>query len=62
MVMLGPLFMYSCTQEESFLSYYVTQCFQHTYLATSTLWGEDGRSVFGSNPVEYTGGSTASFR
>lgn len=24
------------------LSYYVTSCFQHVYLATSTLWGENG--------------------
>ena len=24
----------------SFLSYYMTQCFQHIYLATSTLWGD----------------------
>ena len=48
-----------CLQEP--LSYYVTQCFQHAYLATSTLWGEEGQSVFGSNLAEYTRGS-ASFR
>ena len=47
--------------QESFLSYYVTQCFQHVYLATSTLWGEDGQTVFGSNIAEFMRGS-ASFR
>ena len=47
--------------QASFLSYYVTQCFQHIYLATSTLWGEDGQSVFGSDSLEFTRGTT-SFR
>ena len=31
-------------------SFYVSQCFQHIYFATSTLWGE-GR-VFGTDPVQ----------
>ena len=44
--------------QTQFLSYYVTQCFQHIYLATSTLWGADGQSVFGSNFIELTGGIT----
>ena len=33
-------------------SFYVTGCFQHIYLATSTLWGEPGRSLFGNGLVE----------
>ena len=45
----------------SFLSYYVTQCFQHIYLAASTLWGDGEGSVFGSNSIEFTSGTT-SFR
>ena len=32
------------------LSYYVTSCFQHTYLATSTLWGGEG-SLFGDAAI-----------
>ena len=45
-----------------FLSSYVTQCFQHIYFATSTLWGADGGgSVFGSDSLEFTRGM-ASFR
>ena len=48
-------------RQMSFLSYYVTQCFQHIYLATSTLWGADGHSVFGSDSLEFTGSMT-SFR
>ena len=35
-----------------FFSYYATQCFQHVYLATSTLWGLPGASVFGRSSVE----------
>ena len=31
------------------VSYYVTQCFQHIYFATSTLWGEG--NIFGTDPV-----------
>ena len=34
------------------LSYYVTSCLQHVYLATSTLWGDDG--LFGSNSLEFS--------
>ena len=33
-------------------SFYVTGCFQHIYLATSTLWGEPGTSLFGNGLVE----------
>lgn len=32
------------------LSYYVTSCFQHTYLATSSLWGGEG-SLFGDAAI-----------
>ena len=35
------------------LSYYVTSCFQHVYLATSSLWGE-GDTLFGTAAVEGT--------
>lgn len=45
----------------SFLSYYLTQCFQHIYFATSTLWGKEGQSVFGTDSIEFSGGTT-SFR
>ena len=38
--------------QRRFFSYYATQCFQHVYLATSTLWGEPGSSVFGTSSVE----------
>ena len=38
--------------QSSFFSYYVTQCFQRIYFATSSLWGADGASVFGSSTVE----------
>ena len=34
------------------MSYFVTSCFQHIYLATSSLWDEGG--LFGSDPVEVT--------
>lgn len=33
-------------------SFYITGCFQHIYLATSTLWGEPGMSLFGNGLVE----------
>ena len=33
-------------------SFYVTGCFQHIYLATSTLWGEPGKSLLGNGLVE----------
>lgn len=36
----------------NFFSYYVTGCFQHIYLATSTLWGTAGQSLFGNGLVE----------
>ena len=36
-----------------FFSYYVTGCFQHIYLATSQLWGEEGRSLFGEGLVTF---------
>ena len=36
----------------TFFSYYATQCLQHVYLATSTLWGLPGSSVFGRATVE----------
>ena len=39
----------------------MTQCFQHIYLATSTLWGDGEGSVFGSDSIEFTSGTT-SFR
>lgn len=42
-------------------SYFATQCLQHVYLATSTLWGLEGSSVFGSASVEVQG-EIASFR
>ena len=49
----------SCTyMQTSFLSYYVTQCFQHIYLATSTLWGADGHSIFGTDTVQFTRGTS----
>ena len=35
------------------LSYFVTSCFQHIYLATSSLWDEGG--LFGIDPFEVTG-------
>ena len=38
--------------QASFFSYYVTQCFQHVHFATSSLWGAEGASVFGSSSVE----------
>ena len=41
------------------LSYYVTECFQHIYLVTSTLWGEG--NLFGNQAVDLTS-SFASFR
>lgn len=44
----------------NYLSLYLTSCLQHIYLATSTLWGREGQSVFGSNAVE-TSGNTAAF-
>ena len=31
------------------LSYYISQCFQHIYFTTSTLWGKDG--IFGTDPI-----------
>lgn len=40
-------------RELDFFSFYVTGCFQHIYLATSTLWGEEGRSLFGQGLVEF---------
>jgi len=38
------------------LSYYVTSCLQHIYLATSSLWGEDGdsKALFGSDSFEFS--------
>ena len=33
------------------LSYYVTSCLQHTYLATSSLWGEE--ELFGTDSFEF---------
>ena len=36
----------------TFFSSYATQCLQHVYLATSTLWGLPGASVFGRATVE----------
>ena len=38
--------------QADFFSYYVTQCFQHIHFATSSLWGAEGSSVFGSSNVE----------
>ena len=38
--------------ENAFFSSYATQCLQHVYLATSTLWGLPGASVFGRSSVE----------
>ena len=34
------------------MSIFVTSCFQHIYLATSSLWDEDG--LFGTDPFEVT--------
>ncbi len=34
------------------VSLYVSECLQHVYLSTSSLWGEDGASVFGDSSVE----------
>ena len=42
----------STEKELRFSSFYVTGCFQHIYLATSTLWGEPGKSLFGNGLVE----------
>jgi len=39
--------------QNKLLSTYVTGCFQHIYLATSTLWGEPGQSLFGRSLVEF---------
>ena len=41
------------------LSYYVTECFQHIYLVTSTLWGEG--NLFGNQAMSLPS-SFASFR
>ena len=38
--------------QANFFSYYVTQCFQHIHFATSSLWGAEGASVFGSSSIE----------
>ena len=38
--------------EVDFVSFYITGCFQHIYLATSTLWGDPEETLFGSSPVE----------
>lgn len=40
--------------EVDFVSFYITGCFQHIYLATSTLWGLPGESLFGKSLVEFT--------
>lgn len=40
-------------EELGFFSFYITSCFQHIYFATSTLWGEEGRSLFGQGIVEF---------
>ena len=36
----------------TFFSYYATQCLQQVYLATSTLWGLPGASMFGRATAE----------
>ena len=37
------------------LSFYVTSCLQHIYLATSSLWGEDDdKALFGSDSFEFS--------
>ena len=33
-------------------SFYLPQCLQHIYLATSTLWGVTGGSLFGNGGVD----------
>ena len=43
------------------LSYIVTQCFQHVYLATSTLWGTGENGIFGDSSNEQLGISQGSF-
>ncbi len=43
------------------LSLYATECLQHIYLSTSSLWGEDGASVFGDSSIELAN-ELASFR
>ena len=45
----------------NFFSSYVTQCFQHIYLATSTLIGSEESSLLGNSGVAFTQ-SVASFR
>ena len=52
--------MFAETQTD-FFSYYATQCSQHVYLATSSLWGLPGASVFGRSSVELQR-NLASFR
>ena len=39
--------------EVDFVTFYITGCFQHIYLATSTLWGLPGESLFGRSLVEF---------
>ena len=43
------------------LSYIATRCFQHVYLATSTLWGTDENGIFGDSSNEQLGISQGSF-
>ena len=40
------------SHQSQHLSYYVTSCLQHVYLATSSLWGED--QLFGSDTYEFS--------
>lgn len=49
------------TVAEAHVSVYVSQCFQHIYFASSTLWGQEDETLMGSNPVEVTS-DVASFR
>jgi len=42
------------SHQSQHLSYYVTSCLQHVYLATSSLWGEDG--LLGSDTYESSNG------
>ncbi len=49
------------TENLGTLSLYVTECLQHVYMATSSLWGEDGASVFEDLSIELAN-EIASFR
>jgi len=49
------------SQRSPHLSYYVTSCLQHIYLATSSLWGDDDNNgaLFGSDSFEFSNDVTS---